>query len=703
MPARIYPDVERNLQELNEEERCILNPFLDAGFSISFMTAYTRYKISHWCFFLEPNAALQESYGFERDIVLFYIPGKIQPRSSFQTVEHYMRDPNEPARGYVETMFYFLCSKGNDLVDHAKNYNLRNSKDLISVPLPFNDLIRDGASSWTIRNAIHTHVYTLDKYSEKLPLKDDSSFFGRQHEQRQLMQVFARGENYGVFGLRKTGKTSLLLRLIRSMNDDNSYIIVFIDAENPDLRRMRWHNLLQDIAQKIFDQAGILDRVGDFEEATTAQQFEQALSDAIRLRKNTSTRRIVIVIDEVEWLSPRTCDDKHWDKDFISFWHTIRTIQNKRQTLSVVIAGVNPSMVEEANFNGLQNPLFGIVKPIYLSGLKREECDEMILEIGRSVGLRVTSDGLDYIYDEYGGHPMLTRLACSSVVDVAKWNNLTFPITVDKKQLLEGADLRDQDLLHYSAHIVKELEDYYPDEYSLLESLAVNDYWSFLQASRSNVKTVHLFKYGIISNPQSPFITYKVVGEYVAQENARREGRVTKRRVVKKDVRSTFVNIRMKNVIEDMRSLESMIRRDITLPQLFGANSFPEADRLMSIETPHDANTLSASLTPLDRSFIESIKNYGLSMVPPSKKYFYNEIKTRYPGLQDALQRIHLYRDSAQHLILYPNVARNVSYYRDKDLDNEMVEGDEKAWFFFQVCLDELFAAIQREISKLQR
>jgi hypothetical protein len=163
----------------------------------------------------------------------------------------------------------------------------------------------------------------------------------------------------------------------------------------------------------------------------------------------------------------------------------------------------------------------------------------------------------------------------------------------------------------------------------------------------------------------------------------------------------------VRNLIEEVRSLEKLIRQHnssappgLQRPLLFGASSFPESDRLFAIQTPHDATTFASALTPLHRSFVESIDNYGRSI--GQNNYFWAAIKAMYPYLHEALNRIRVYRNDGQHLTLLPTVDQAYRRFLERDLPDALFHSADKYWIVFQRCLDELLYATQRESIRLR-
>ena len=692
MTGEIRPNA--NAYLLNRQrERRMLSSFLVAGFDVTWANRRTFSGTSVTVCLLKANESLKETYGFEYEIVLIYSKySSLEPRT-LRTVDHDFS--TDPAKGRVEPMWYFLISEAEDTIDWVSSYLAEHKESRIVVPFISADLCDKKIDEWTVRNQLQKHFFLLDRFKYTLPLKEDTYFFGRNTEVNELLDFTKRSENAGVFGLRKTGKTSVLFKLKRLLESDERFCVEIFDAQSPSLRKRSWNQLLQYVIKLT------LKRIGknidlDFNDLDASDHFTEAIK---LFFKNSSFERLTFVFDEIEWITPGTTKNEHWNEEFLEFWQAVRTAQSQIPKFNILVAGVNPALVEDSRFGPYQNPLFGIVTPIFLCGLKNAEVEDLVSKVGKLMGLNFTEDAINYLIEQYAGHPLLTRLACSTVAELAKAENEKFPIKVHKGRLEKQRNLRDGELVFYVRHVVDELERFYPNEYALLEMLALGDYQGFKDSTARNEASTHLYRYGVVSNPEFPYVTYDVLREYVALENARREGRAWKMKLIALEEREKFLKTRMRAIVEDLRSLERVIKIN-KLPTLFGPNSFPEAEKLFDIKPPDSKDSLGSALSTLNRCFIESIERYGSST--GNKKYFWNIIQPNYQDLHDALHRIKVYRHNSHHLELIPSAEESLRHYLQVDLDDALASSDERYWGLFQRCLDELFRGIQREIAKTE-
>src|SRR5207248_8668487 len=103
----------------------------------------------------------------------------------------------------------------------------------------------------------------------------------------------------------------------------------------------------------------------------------------------------------------------HWNDDFVPFWKHLRAIQTVDRPISFLIAGVNALATELASIGTQDNPLFSLVGSRYIPPFDRTETREMVRTLGGYMGMHFADDAYDYLTTNYGGHPLLIRLACS--------------------------------------------------------------------------------------------------------------------------------------------------------------------------------------------------------------------------------------------------------------------------------------------------
>jgi hypothetical protein len=686
---------EGHLSEYPDEIE-VIAPFL-FGFEITWAKYRFAYNTGLSLYFLKPNSAMIEMYGFRSEVALFYSAYNTLESRTIQAIEKFLGE--EPAKGRVEKLNYILVSETKYVQQWLDSYteNIQEQPRIV-IGFSASELRENQKDRWFVTNALSSQLYSRDLYDFKLPLVKDAYFFGRKVIIGSYLDAVKRSENRGLFGLRKTGKTSTLYRVKGLIEAEEIGNVFLYDCKDPSIRKLRWFQLIERICRDIgvrYNNKNLNSEVrnGRYDEVYASSTFSSVIS---KLKG-----KVIIIFDEIEYISFKATLDTHWKNDFIEFWQSFWACQSQFRNLVGIVAGVNPSIAEIDSVNGVQNPLFGIISHEFLKGFEFSEMREMVRELGSKMGLIFSEEALAYLYARYGGHPYLTRIACSLLNSKIKISQEKRPVTVTKERLLEEEEERDAALQHYCEHVVSELRQFYPDEYEMLELLATNQLKDFIDLSRDPSFTRHLQSYGLLlkDSINMPKIAIPVVGFYVGIKNARDEGRKTVSNIISANKRESWLRLSIHSIINDIRFLEKIIKEK-RKPLLFGQNSFPEADNLSNVNVCTDIKSFENFINAANRCLVESIEVYGKAS--SDNNYFWGTIKTCYPHLFDALHRIKLYRHDCMHLELNTKVHENLLRFLKLDLEGRKPGEVEDLYFILQQCvLDKLWIGIQVEIDKL--
>ena len=689
--GNILPDAQRAFFDNHKGNSDLMKLFL-VGFDIT--AAYEKHisNTTIYAYILKAEDYMKESFGFEKDILLMYSPfEKMEPRS-VQALDELFRI--YPFAGRVDTLNCFLLSDDENTEEWVKES--ANSKNVrIIIPFSKKEIITNKDDPWYVRNKLRKYFFGLDLFGYTLPLNDDTYFFGRQQIVARYINSIKRGENRGVFGLRKTGKTSLLYKIIRVVSEQNSGEVFFYDCKSPSIRKLHYLQLLYEIYRNICERISVVASNED-DEISIIRNLHTVVKEA-----ESTGIKLILVFDEIEYISFIAPLDEHWKNEYIDFWQTIWSIQSSHRNLIFIISGVNASVseIDTININGrkVQNPLFGIVQSEYLKGLTDDECNSMIKVLGKRMGLKFEYDAVKYIYGQYGGHPMLTRLACSKLN--MHFEETNRPVTISLKQTEQLTPDINAELVYYFRHIISELQEFYPDEYDMFEMLATGQIADFMELSQSIELTKHLYDYGLIVNNKGiPEVRLPVAAEFVAFELAKKEQRKSTYKLVLPANRAKWVLSRAKSIIQDMRQLELAISQSSGMPSLFGKHSFPEADKLVEIPVADSESNFVAFINTLNRCFVEAIESYGREI--SKQRYFWNDICSAYPILYPVLYRAKVYRHSQDHLMLTPQFQRDYSIFKAEDTSG-FTDSKDQLFAIQQRLLDNLWVAIQAETNKI--
>ncbi len=422
----------------------------------------------------EPKPFAAERFGLQLEVIALYSPHARADARLLTALENISRAPE--FRHRVEKVVALVIYEG----DKTSIENLAaQSKDWVIVPLSADELKNKGDKTFLIRSRMAETVGRFDLFGMSSPIKHDKYFYGRDTIVQELVQrALIRKEHSGLFGLRKTGKTSVLFAIQRRLFEKGS-IAEYVDCQSPGIYGSRWWGVLEELCRRMMEAA---EKSGCPAPAPLPFDATGAANSFIRtvkwIQQNSTVKQIVLLLDEVEFITPGIANHlgQHWDNDHLPLWQTIRsTSQETNGFLTFCVAGVNPSSVEQSHFDQIPNPIFQLAMPFYLDPLTRPHVREMVRAIAKYSGAALDEDCFDLLSSEYGGHPYLIRLACSEVLRSLGELPVDGKIKVSKVHFNSANAKISIRISQPIKDIMLSLVWWYSDEYELLRLLATGD------------------------------------------------------------------------------------------------------------------------------------------------------------------------------------------------------------------------------------
>ena len=537
-------------------DRDVVRPFLTC-FDVTSAFRHQDGRGEIAAFFLKPETFIAELLGLERELLLAYSPyEELQARSIVlhDEVAATYRERLDPLGSLLVTNAPSHASVVEDYRDAAPE-----RPPLILLGRQALDRLRDPDD---LRDLFVQHLFRRDLFGLESPLTRDTSFFGRHDIVSELLDRFRSGQNSGLFGLRRIGKTSVLYALDRRSKEGGYGGVSYIDLSNPSLHRGRWWELLEALSRSIAEamplkarqKSKILSMGGGYTETNGAQAFR---SDIQILRTYKPKHRLLLALDEIENITFDISPAEHWRTDFLPFWQTIRSVhQDTGGEFCFIVAGVNPHLTEAATVGTFDNPLFSTVKVYYVPPFGPTTVRNMVRKLGRYMGLRSEERLFELLAAEYGGHPFLIRQACSHLAKhvTNRPGHLSVKLfEAERRQLRLVLEKNIRQILGV-------LEKWYPEEYQLISELARGEVDSFVEFARASAEfTQHMEGYGLVREARaSPQITIGLVREHLARA-AKSSARIE---ASAEDVDAVHAEIsRRRNVIE--RRLREIIREGL--------------------------------------------------------------------------------------------------------------------------------------------
>lgn len=504
-------------------------------------------KSKYRYFLIKPIEIYQEMFNLEREIVVIFSPyGRFEPRT-LDAID-YATQQHQALR--IEKICSFVISKDDTIEDKLKDLLKNDKESQVVIPFSYEELIKN-EDSFFIRNRLKKYFYTRDLFAFEAPLKRDIYFFGRNDIIYRIVNRHKSNENSGLFGLRKTGKTSLIFGIQRTLlkaNDKSA----FIDCQNPAFHKRRWNNALYYIIKEIIDQNELDFELKDedlYTEKNASLIFEDEI---IKIHNILNEKSILLIFDEIENITFNISSSEHWAKDFdfIYFWQTLRSIFQKLDgVFTYLIVGTNPLCVEVPSIHGKDNPLFNQLPFEYIPGFDVPLTREMVRKLGKIMGIKFDEIIYGKLTEDFGGHPFLIRHLCSIINRNCSPERPTY---VNKIIYENAKEVFKKEYNNYFEMILYVLYQFYSDEYEMLTYLAIGDYKKFYELDKVSPNyTNHLLGYGIIEENEDVY-SFKIetIKEYL----------LNKYKYTKLD---TTPKERLKEISERRNQLEPRLRQII--------------------------------------------------------------------------------------------------------------------------------------------
>ena len=465
---------------------------------------------------LKPTFTFQEMFNLDREVIAIFSDYEFfQPRTldaidvvakKFQSLR-------------IEKVCSIVLSSTDDVETKIHDLLKSDEESQVIIPIPYDEYL-DSRDDYYLRNKFKANFYTRDLFAFEGPLRKDLYFFGRTDLIHRIVGRHNSNENSGLFGLRKSGKTSVIFGVERALNANDALSIV-IDCQDTGFNQRRWNEALWYVLYQLRKKYGLTDdfpREPKFSTKDASLVFESELKN---IHDKLGQTNILVIFDEIENITPGVSATAHWDTDldFVHFWQTLRSLYQRTSNLfSYLIVGTNPTCVEQPKFHEKANPLFMSIPFEFIEPFDVDRTREMIGKLGRIMGINFDQLIYSKLTEDYGGHPFLMRHVCSVINDDLRSDR---PVQVGKVQYRQARNIFDDKYGKYVQMVLEVLETHYPEEYAMLEFLAldeIDDFKAF--AADSPHYTEHLIGYGLIENINGEYdFRIEAIKKYLIRKN----------------------------------------------------------------------------------------------------------------------------------------------------------------------------------------
>lgn len=511
----IHSSVNVNLIDLTERE--IMNMF-SRNWKVTALEKNSKYDSCS--FLINPSPKLRQLFNFNREIMVWISPFKEFDHKGIDDMKwSYFRWNNNTTR--VEEVFCILVSKDPEVENKLKTLVKSQEGDSIIIPFTYKEIFTFGDKSKYLIDRLKNYLFSRDLFGFNNPISKESYLFGRNDLILKLVSKHNSSENSGIFGLRKIGKTSILIGVERYLRQQKQASII-IDCEA--LSFNSWNEAVESVIYQLKKKYGVKDsklspRNNYKEKSLVTESFKYDIKQILSVSKR---KNVLIIFDEIEHITFETSSEINWREgtDFIKFWKVIRSSYHSlKGSFTYMVAGTNPTCIEKPSINNSDNPIFIQNNPEYVTKFTVEQTSKMVNTLGGYVGIYFDGIVTAKLTEDFGGHPFLMRKVCSIIHQSFKGER---PVTIDKNtyQKYKKKFIKEEGFI-YAEQILDVLQRFYPNEYIMMEYLSTGNLEAFhLFANDDPSYTYHLLNYGILSrNDEEYYFNTDLLKDYLASKN----------------------------------------------------------------------------------------------------------------------------------------------------------------------------------------
>ena len=329
---------------------------------------------------------------------------------------------------------------------YALIYALIGEKSSLRIiPLELASLkqaIIDLDSAGFLDQIIRLWVGEGDLYDIHNPITDAATFFGRGKFINRLTTKIMRRQNFGIFGSRKIGKTSLIFQLRETLP---AILIAYVDLQSISSQSCEetYFRLSEALRHQVRVKYPSVPLPSfNLRNYDPREQYPNVATDfhndLLKLKEafegEGKVPPVLLLLDEIELAIPH--GESLGFRGYDDFFRQVRGLYQQEGFVVSAVVGADPTLCRAAKWGDRDNPVFQYYDEVFLTPLERSECDQMVQGIGEIMGISYDPASLRLIYEESGGHPYVARQLCSRIVNRFRDR----PLNVDEEMLHEAIE-----------------------------------------------------------------------------------------------------------------------------------------------------------------------------------------------------------------------------------------------------------------------
>lgn len=530
---------------------------------------------------------------------------------------------------------HILISHDNKIETKLVELLRDNNLNQIVIPFCYSELIGNSFNPDTFKDRFRNYLFDTDLFSTSKPIQNDIFFFGRRDLVHDIVSKCKQNTNCGVFGLRRSGKTSVLYA-VEKLLKQQIYPTVFVPCES-DLSVLDWRAALCKLVHNIAKSLNVSEKKIDddaYQSLTTVFPFE---ADMDQVLSNTHLP-VTIMFDEIEAITfginqADKADNPNYEnqwfdgRNFVNFWNIIRGYQFKNpRKISILVAGTNPMINEVPKINDgkrmLENPMFGQLsnsnQGAYLQAFTIEDTNNMVNTLGGYMGLSFDEYSVSRLTSDCGGHPYLMRLLCSHINKYIRNNSYKKPVKITKAIYDKATPEfeKSKEAEGFFIMVLNILSTSYITEFETLKTLALEGD-STISRVKDREEVLHLLGYGLVDCNQGHYaIKYNTITNYLrGKHKFERSGLSIEEQKEEIQLRLNEAEIRLRKLIKNQ--LLSRLGRTNACDRVISAMEKNPTIQSWDIEKARDLSYVQLFDTSVNKMYFSTLKqiivdNYDL-------------------------------------------------------------------------------------------
>jgi hypothetical protein len=387
----------------------VLHKSFEGLFEITNEDSLVREKGLYGFLYARPSKRIRNILSLEREVLVLVSTFIDQQARTIRTA----RELIYTSKGRLEPSTFIIVH-----CDPRGNVKLKKwAREQSCVALPIYISGKTVPTQDEMLGLLAYELFSHDPFDVTGPVADDLNFYGRREEARELAKKLQTGQIRACFGIRKIGKTSIIHRIIREIHDNYSCSVIVVDCQRDAISALSAAKLINSMAEFLqtkttTEEPQQLNPINaDVELATASEKLLKVVL--------SSAKPIIVVFDEIDYITPGSPTAAHWRHDFNPFWRNVRAIYQQallsKKICSIFISGVSSKWFSVESIDGVENAALSLVPEEYLGHLPRGAAAAMIRRLGKLAGLTFTDQVAETIAETCADMPFWIRKACSFI------------------------------------------------------------------------------------------------------------------------------------------------------------------------------------------------------------------------------------------------------------------------------------------------